>query len=181
MIVSLSGTPGTGKTCIAEQFDPNRFEIVSMNALTEDYQIGVDEERGTTEIDIDRLIQDLEGGVRKLPDGSGKNVVVEGHLSHLLPVDVIIVLRTSTKELKIRLKKRTYSDEKIMENMEAEAMGVISLEAMDTGHPLYEVDTTNLSPDQGARNCMVIIDTQPPSVKGPEEIIDYTGEIMEWY
>lgn len=181
MIVSLSGTPGTGKTCIAERFDSTRFEIVSLNALTEDYQSGVDEERGTTEVDIDGLVRDIENGVTSLGDGSGRDVVIEGHLSHLLPADMIIVLRTSTRELEKRLRERSYDDKKIKENMEAEALGVISLEALDTGNPLYEVDTTDLSPDEGASSCMDIIDTCPPSLKGPEELIDYMGEIMEWY
>lgn len=181
MIVSLSGTPGTGKTSTAEQLDPQHFEILSMNELTEKYKSGVDERRGSAEVDIDRLVNDIQEGSVRLPAGEEKHIVIEGHLSHYLPVDIIIVLRTSTKELEVRLQERSYSAEKIRENMEAEAMGVISLEALDSPFPVYEVDTTDLSPKKAAERCEILIQNRLPPLTGPEDIIDFTGEILEWY
>jgi adenylate kinase len=181
MIVALSGTPGTGKTRIAEEFDRDRFEILSMNHLTGEYRTGRDEERGTTEVDIESLVEDIAEGRIQLPGDPERTTVIEGHLSHLLPVDMIIVLRTSTRVLEKRLREREYSDGKVRENMEAEALGVISMEAIETGHPLYEVDTTDRTPAQGAGDCVSIITSRPPPVRGPDELIDYSEEILEWY
>ncbi len=181
MIVSLSGTPGTGKTSIAEHFDPQEFKIVSMNALTKNYNTGVDEGRGSAEVDIEAMVRDISEGKISLPEETGKHTIIEGHLSHHLITDTIIILRTSTMELERRLRKRSYSNEKIRENMEAEAMGVISLEALETECPMYEIDMTNVSPEEGAAICRRIILNPPAPLTEPAELIDYTGEILEWY
>ena len=37
MMISLTGTPGTGKTSVAQAFDTARFSVISMNELSIDY------------------------------------------------------------------------------------------------------------------------------------------------
>jgi adenylate kinase len=75
-------------------------------------------------------------------------VILEGHTSHLLPVDIIIVLRASPSALRERLRSRRWSDAKIKENIEAEALDIILVEAIETNNKVYEIDTTNMSPMQ---------------------------------
>ena len=60
------------------------------------------------------------------------NTIFEGHIAHFLKnIDKIIVLRCHPNELKNRLSSRNYSDEKIAENMEAEALNIITDEAIE--------------------------------------------------
>ncbi len=181
MLVSLSGTPGTGKTTVANLLRTDVISILPMNELTERYIQGFDEERDSAEVDMDGLISDIRDGRITILVTGKEHVIIEGHLSHLLPVDRIVVLRLSTKVLRERLGSRDYSREKLMENMEAEALGVISIEALETGIPVNEIDTTNLEPGDIATRILDIIRYSPETVKRPEELIDFSGEIMEWY
>ena len=134
------------------------------------------------------MVSDIADGRFRFPppkiDGSGNHLVIEGHLSHDLPVDIILVLRTSTPTLRTRLESREYSDGKILENMEAEAMGLITIEALDTLRPVYEIDTTNTSETsvaEVAKRCEEIIRDRPEPLTDPVDMIDYTEEILEWY
>ena len=69
---------------------------------------------------LNNLVQD------KLVD----NMIVEGHFAHLMDnMDHIIVLRCDPRELRKRMEKRNYSEIKIKENLEAEALGLIYSEA----------------------------------------------------
>jgi adenylate kinase len=181
MIVSLSGTPGTGKTTVAKMIDRSDYVIIPMNELSRDYLGEYDEARATTEVEIDRLVQDIKDEVISIPQGTETHTIIEGHLSHHLPVVRIIVLRSSPKVLEERLSHRDYTGEKIRENMEAEALGVISIEAFETGLPVNEIDTTSLDPALVANEIQKIIELEREPLSGPEHMIDYSGEIMEWY
>jgi len=181
MIVSLSGTPGTGKTSAAALLDKKIFEVVSVKSIAGDYITSYDEVRGSSEVDIAHLNRDLEDGRIQLGNDPERHTIVEGHLSHLLPVDMIIVLRASTNVIEERLEKRGYPDEKIRENMEAEALGVISLEALDSRATVFELDTTRLEPVEVASRIREIIESPSDPLEDPAEMVDYSGEIMEWY
>ena len=83
----------------------------------------------------------------------GEMVIVEGHLSHLLPlIDKIIVLRCHPEILKNRLIKKGWSPGKICENVMAEALDVILCEAVRAHECLNigEIDTTHTKPDDVA-------------------------------
>lgn len=61
----------------------------------------------------------------------------------------MIVLRVRPEVLKKRLEARDYSESKIRENLEAEALGVCSAEAFEKyPESTYELDVTNLSIDE---------------------------------
>jgi adenylate kinase len=140
MKVALTGTPGTGKSTIAELVDAG-FKLVHVNELIkEGYNLGMDDERNCLIADLPKLskyVKAIKG-----------DVILEGHTSHLLPVDIIIVLRASPSALRERLKSRGWSDAKVKENIEAEALDIILVEAIETNKKVYEIDTTNMSPMQ---------------------------------
>ena len=77
-------------------------------------------------------------------------LIFEGHLSHLCDgADKVIVLRVRPEILEKRLAERDYSQSKIRENLEAEALGVCSAEAFEK-YPdcTYELDISDLGIDE---------------------------------
>lgn len=140
MKLAITGTPGTGKSTIADMVNAG-FKVIHVNDLIkEGFNEGVDERRNCLIADIDKLsdhVKELKG-----------DVILEGHVAHLLPADMVIVLRASPVALKERLLRRGWSEAKIRENIEAEALDLILVEAMQGHKKVYEIDTTNMTPMQ---------------------------------
>ena len=117
------------------------MEIIKEKKL---YQ-GFDEERQTLIADIEAIEKELDGK---------DNIVIDSHISHLLNVDKVIVLRCHPEELKKRLEKRAYSEEidikkSIEENTRAEALDVILVESIEIHgeNKVYEIDGTGKTPE----------------------------------
>ncbi|ABR56079.1 adenylate kinase family protein [Methanococcus aeolicus] len=77
---------------------------------------------------------------------NNSNIVLDGHVSHLLDADYTIVLRCNPEIILERLKNRKYSSNKIKENIEAECLDVCLIESLDNSPKVYEIDTTNGAP-----------------------------------
>ena len=88
----------------------------------------------------------------------GEILLIEGHLAHYLKPEVVIVLRANPFLLKERLKRRGFSGEKIKENVEAETLDVILVEAVEMCEIVYEVDTSGKSIEEVANCVKQIID-----------------------
>jgi len=136
MKIALTGTPGTGKTAISNVLKEDfGLKVVDLNEVirTSRYYIGWDDDRNCGVVDLEAL--------RAHPFADG--LVLEGHISHQLPVDRVIVLRTNPAVLRGRLQKKGFSENKIRENIEAEILDVILVEAIGLhGNNVYEVDST---------------------------------------
>lgn len=159
------------------------YVVVDLNALIRDRGLaeGWDEERSSLIVDTDALEEALE---EVLEEGA----IVEGHLSHHLRPTVCVVLRTSPKVLLRRLVERGYGERKARENAEAEALGIITAEALDRGLEVYEVDTTHLSPIRTADVVERIYRIRVLGEGDAAELkhlrggrIDYLEEVLEWY
>ncbi len=165
MKLALTGTPGTGKSTVAGLVDAG-FRVIHVNDLVKErFNVGLDEERGCLIADI----TGLSGYVKGLKE----DAILEGHISHLLPADLVVVLRASPSALRGRLEARGWSPEKIAENVEAEALDVILVEALETQKKVYEIDTTNMTPMQVRDSVLEIIggtDKYPPGG------VDFSGE-----
>ena len=133
-MIALSGTPGTGKSSVADELIKRGIKVIRVKDTVDKYRIGRDPGRDTDIIDDEKWVSEF-----KPVDG-----IVEGHISHLLPADRVIILRCRPDILKERLKSRNYTEEKIRENFEAELLDVILVEALDIhgAEKLYEIDTT---------------------------------------
>ncbi|MGB6442765.1 MAG: AAA family ATPase, partial [Thermoplasmata archaeon] len=96
--VALTGTPGTGKSSVAERLAP-RWHCVEVASLARTHH-AARTVAGGVEVDLPRLRRELAkpGGLR------GIDVVV-GHLAHLLPVRDVVVLRCHPIELEQRLRR----------------------------------------------------------------------------
>ncbi|MGZ4864478.1 MAG: adenylate kinase family protein [Halobacteriota archaeon] len=136
MKIGLTGTPGTGKTTISNFLrDEFGLKVVDLNKVisTFQYYVGWDDNRNCGIVDLEAL--------REHPFEDG--LVIEGHISHQLSVERVIVLRTNPAVLRERLQEKGFSENKIRENIEAEILDVILIEALELhGNNVYEVDST---------------------------------------
>lgn len=150
MQIALTGTPGTGKTTVAALLP---YRVIDINALVkEGLNLGVDPDRGCLEADVDALEQRL----KEMDTDAEEITILEGHFSHLF-ADWAIVLRLSPKVLRERLEARGYSEEKIKENLEAEALDIILAESVESCSRVDEIDTTGRSPQEVAGLVIRII------------------------
>jgi adenylate kinase len=179
MIIALTGTPGTGKTSISKILQQNGFEVIDSNkvACEKDFLIGRDEKRDTEIVDVERFDEYIQKNY------SGKDVIIEGHLSHLLKsVDKVIVLRCHPDELRKNLSKKGWKEEKIKENLEAEILDIILCEALDI-HPkknIFEIDITGKSVDSVASSIVELIKDKFKDLKRYNiGKIDWSEEILK--
>jgi adenylate kinase len=158
MLVALTGTPGVGKTSVSYVLQDKGFKNVDLNkvAVKESFIVGVDKERNSKILDLDRLNDYVKNRYKS------KDVVfLVGHFSHLLKnVDRVIVLRCHPDELRKRLSEKKWVEKKIKENLEAEVLDVILCESLEihSKRNVFEIDTTGLSIDAVASSVIEIID-----------------------
>ncbi len=171
MKVAVTGTPGVGKTAACLLVRSIRVE--SANELAERYDaiVGRDEERDTSEVDTEMLAS-------RLSEETG-DLLVEGHFSHLLGVDLAIVLRCSPSVLRGRLQTRGWPEPKIVENLEAEAVDVVLIEALENVPKVCEIDATDTSPGDVASSIEEILAGE--SEKYPVGNVDWSQEVLGWF
>lgn len=154
-IIALAGTPGTGKSSVAEILKKKGFVVIELNSEIKRHKLygGYDRKRKTYVADFGKIGKFLkkELGAEKY---RGKKIIIDSHLSHLLPsriVDAVIVLRCEPAALEKRLAKKGWSTEKIRENAEAEIIGLIEYEARKKRGKVFAIDVTRLTAEQVAR------------------------------
>jgi len=152
MIIAVTGTPGVGKTTVSKLLvEKLGYEYVNLR----DYALekGIGEMKGEElEVEVDELVYNFER------DFKGKDIVVDGHLSHFLPADLVVVLRAHPRLIGERLKERGYSREKVGENVEAELVDVILVEALEENENVIEVDTTGKTPEEVVDEILGLIE-----------------------
>ena len=172
--IFITGTPCTGKTTVSEVLSEKlNCRLIKINdlAIENDYVLGIDEDKGYKIIDIDALNDKVSQIIRD----SDELIIFEGHLAHLCSgADKIIVLRVHPEILRKRLEERDYSESKIRENLEAEAMGVCTAEAFDEyGNRISEIDVGELSVDE-------IVDLIDDVISDKKEFPVGEVDFMEW-
>ena len=172
--IFITGTPCTGKTTVSEVLSEKlNCRLIKINdlAIENDYVLGIDEDKGYKIIDIDALNDKVSQIIRD----SDELIIFEGHLAHLCSgADKVIVLRVHPEILRKRLEERDYSESKIRENLEAEAMGVCTAEAVDEyGDRISEIDVGELSIDE-------IVDLIDDVISDKKEFPVGEVDFMEW-
>jgi len=147
MIIAISGVPGVGKSQVAKLLAKNlKAQPISITALLKAGKIPCtwDRSRKTKIISV----RDTQYAINKITRRQPRaTYVIEGHLAHLLRADKIFILRCNPEALIRRLLKRGWSKKKIAENIQAEALDIITSEAVGK-RSVYEIDTTRKSPKQ---------------------------------
>ncbi|MHC1710525.1 MAG: adenylate kinase family protein [Methanomassiliicoccales archaeon] len=173
MLIALTGTPGTGKSTVALGLQAEGWKVLEVNDLAKKHGLlrSKDLARDSYDLDLDELQEALEN--EAFNDG-----ILVGHLSHLLDVDMVIVLRCHPEVLAKRLEARKWSIAKIRENALAESLDIILAEAMDSEVPVFEVNTTELSlPDTEGAVLAILAGEKEKYAVGN---IDWSEEALRW-
>lgn len=144
MIISISGTPCTGKTAVAKILAKKvGANLLSINKLLHELNFTWDPERKTKVVDIKVLQRIINKKLTRK-----KINIIEGHLAHLLGAGIIVILRCNPVELQKRMRKKGWGKEKVAENMQAEILDEITIEAVEKHgkRNVFEVDTSNKKP-----------------------------------
>jgi len=164
MRVALTGTPGTGKTTVADRV---HLDVVHVNEVVreEGLATGEDEARGS-------LVADLDALRERFADRD--DVLFESHLAHHLPVDRVVVLRCHPDELAGRLADRGWAEEKVAENVESERLDLLLSEAVAEHGPdgIYEIDTTGRSPEAVADEVAAAVRGEREPSAGEVDFLD---------
>jgi len=152
-IITISGTPGTGKTTVSKKItELIDAKLISLNelAISKNFTLKYDKKRETHVIDSDRLISYITNIINSLKESRQNFLIIEGHFADIVPnefIDYAIILRCEPEELLKRLSKRRYKKEKIKENVQAEILGncINYFVQKQIETPLYEIDTSFLT------------------------------------
>ena len=137
--------------------------------------MGVDEEKGYEIIDIEKL----SSHILHMIEDCEELLIFEGHVTHLLDgADKVNVLRVHPEILKGRLEARGYSESKIRENLEAEALGVCSAESFDKySDKVCELDITDSTVDEAVSLIEGVIENGGCEPVGS---VDFMGWLLEF-
>jgi adenylate kinase len=118
-LIALTGVPGSGKSTIC----------LILRLMNIDCRSALSIQGSGGCIDGDEVDTDCLGALWK--KHSTGNVVIESHLSQLLPVDYAIILERSVEKVLEALKRRGYPDAKIASNIDSLLSGVIYSDAAE--------------------------------------------------
>jgi adenylate kinase len=135
--ILITGTPGTGKSTIAQMLQEEGFTVVDVgkhvkeNSLFESY----DDERDTYIVNDVLLTESIIKLIEK--NDSDLPLILDGHVVELPPsyLTHCIVLRCSIRLLRQRLVERDYMPSKVDENVQAEIMEVILSDMLELYGP----------------------------------------------
>jgi len=177
-VILITGTPGTGKTTVSKSLSQRlSIPLVAVNDLVEEKHLyhGYDPEKGYKEVDMEDLCHEIK---LLLKTSGEEGLILEGHLAHFSDnsdlIDCVVVLRTRPDILKKRLHQRDWSETKVTENIEAEALDICTFEAVDIhGNKVNEVDTTNLEIEKVVDMIIKIVHGEKHIPPGGLNFLDY--------
>lgn len=169
MRLAVTGTPGTGKTTVADRADVD-LDVVHLNEVVHERGLtaGHDEERDSAVADLAALASHLDGR---------EDVLFESHLAHHFEADRVVVLRCHPEELAERLHDRGEPTSNVDENAEAEALDVVLAEAVERhgDDRVYEIDTTDATVEETAAAVEAVVSGERDPAVGVVSFVDYLG------
>ncbi len=167
MRVAVTGTPGTGKTTATERLSTG-LEVIHLNEVVRErgFTQGRDAERDTLVADLDAVASWL---------GDREDILFESHLAHRFAAGRIVVLRCHPERIETRLEARGEPAGTVAENAESEALDVVLSEAVaEHGtDSVYEIDTTDRSPDAVAAAIGAVVAGERDPAAGTVSFVEY--------
>ena len=151
--IAVTGTPGCGKTSMCQMgltYPSKKGGEVTVQTVEELADVAgalgaTNAEDESAPIDIELLREQL---TTDWNDAPGCLTLVDGHLSHLLAVDAIVIIRCEPSLLSARNEARGWSEQKVMENSEWELLGGPWNDWEEwTDAPVLELDSSEVSPE----------------------------------
>lgn len=142
ILIAITGSPGVGKSTLAK-FLTEKLGYDRLDLHHHYKRISISYDRSKQSYDVD--YRKFESLVKEKLKQAKKGLVIDSHISHLLPrkmVDLCVVLICSDlRKLEKRLKARKYPQKKIRENLDAEIFQVCLMEAKEKRHKILVFDT----------------------------------------
>lgn len=136
-IFAVTGTPGSGKTTLCSLLGEQGYSVESVIGLAARFNcLGEQDARdGAAPVDIHKLADEWF-------DDSNDAIFVDGHLSHLLEIDAVVLIRCHPDQLKQRLEARGYDERKVQSNVEWEMIAGTWSEILEfeLDVPILEID-----------------------------------------
>lgn len=180
MNIALTGTPGTGKTSVAEKLENKKYSVINLNDLSSEKNFfkGYDKKRDSKIIDIKKLNNYIKKNI-----STDIICILDSHISHLVKsVDKVFLLRCHPEELRLRLKKKQWKKTKIDENIEAEILDIILCETLEVHKKdnVFEIDTTKKNLEEVAEivDSLIKNDFKQDSIYIPGKI-DWSEELLK--
>lgn len=180
--IALTGTPGVGKTTVANELRLRSQRTVNLAQVAHDFNLteGLDPQRLSAVVDPAKIAPLLRSMLQ-----AGERVLLDGHWSHDVDdVEAAIVLRLRPRDLEERLRRRGWPEAKVRENVEAEAIDVILQEAVARfgRRGTFEIDTTGKTPQQ-VGNAIIRCFRARPSERKYFEVgqVDWADDILAWF
>ncbi len=180
-VIVITGTPGVGKSTIAKALTSKlggQYINVGDLAKKENLVVEADEKRDTVVADIRRLRTRFRAILKKAEG----DIILDGHYSYdVIPKTIepsAFVLRRDPVRLEPILKERGYNENKVYENLAAEALDVCligALERLGYGR-VDEIDVTYMSVD-------AVVEEILSALRGEKEMkvgkVDWLGKLEE--
>ncbi|MEL9929536.1 MAG: adenylate kinase family protein [Sulfolobales archaeon] len=160
IIVGVSGTPGVGKSYVSRKLSTllNGVYIdLSQKILEEKLYQGYDHERDSYIADPDKINSFLR---RICEENKNRYIIVDSHYAEIIQPEILwrlFVLRADPRIIARRLCERGWSKEKILENVEAEILGVCLYNAVEEQDPFKICEILEEDLDRAVERILRII------------------------
>ena len=138
-VIAISGTPGTGKSTLAIYLEKTlKLLRLDLHDYYKEISTGYDRSGKCYDVDMKKF-------EKLVKEKSKEGVIIDSHISHLLPkkmLDLCVIMTCSNlKKLESRLTDRKYSKKKIRENLDSEIFQICLNEAKEKKHDILVVDS----------------------------------------
>ncbi|MGC8669944.1 MAG: AAA family ATPase [Candidatus Micrarchaeia archaeon] len=171
LVIGITGTPGVGKSYFSNELKKHTsINVVELNNIVRKHKLfyGFDKDKSMV-VKLDMLNTYTKREINR----SKKSIALVGHLVPELKIkfDILIVLRLDLNGLLLRFQKRGYTNNKLKENIVAEALDYCGEKAKNKkiAKEIYEIESSDPNQRKELINYIKMrlcnIKADPPNLK----------------